>query len=178
MAFGSKKNKKQKGGFLKKLGVQAEKEASPSDLQEKERHEKIKQAWGYLRRQIDKGVDEYFRSGDTATLREFVEEPALPTLLAELEKMRSAGIYWSQPDRATKTSPRMDVISERLNKNQQPERFVVQERFIDNSIYKTLDGRSERVCEGKERVFQATVDVKGGTSYKLKTIIEVRGATL
>jgi len=176
--LGKGKDKKGKKGLLGSLGIKAEKAPSQTAAEDQRRHEAIKKAWGFLRRQIDSGVEEYFRSGYTDRLRDYVARPASDLLFSELEKLRSSGIYWTQPDRPTATQPKVEVIRERLNEHRQPVEFTVQERFKDHSVYRSMSGGVERVCEGKERVIQATVEVQDGQHYKLLSIIEVRGATL
>lgn len=174
----NKQGKKQKKNWLERLGIEAEKVPTEDDKEREARHEKIVLVWKYVRDRIDKGVAEYFRTGSTDTLREFMSRSVLEATLEELEKMRKAGVYWAQPDRAAKTNPTYKVISEKLNKDRQPERFVIQERFEDHSVLRSIQGKAEKVANGTEHVIQATVDVENGSEFTLVSIIEIKGATL
>jgi hypothetical protein len=178
MAIKKKGKKQAGGGWLEKIGIKAEKLPTEDEHKRAERHATIERVWKYLRDRIDRGAIEYFRTGSTDILREFVGRPALDSMLEELERLRNAGVYWVQPDRGARTNPRYAIISEKLNKNNQPERFVIQERFVDHSVLRAVDGNAEKACEGVERVIQATVEVKGGRDFKLLSVIQVKGATL
>jgi hypothetical protein len=170
--------KKQRKGLLGTLGIKAEPLPSSEDKTRDERHKKIAQAWTYLRDRIDRGIAAYFSEGSAQKLAEHVERPALDALVAELDRLRDAGVVgWAQPDRATVTQPQYKVISEELNEAMQPTKFVIEERFKDFSELRSRAGATER-CPGTERVIQASVSVLRGTEFKLVSVIEVREATL
>lgn len=177
----AKKKKGKKGGLLKAIGINAE--AAPTDdaLVKKDRHNKIELAWVFLRDRIDKATHEYYRSGSFQQLEQFVERPALDAMKEELTRLREEGIYWHQPDRPVHTNPQFEVVSEQLNKNGQPTRFVIQERFIDHSAFYLIDGSELQPLaanEGEERVVRATVNVRGGSEFRLHSVIEIKSATL
>lgn len=165
------KGKKKKKGLLERVGVKVEREATPEEADRQKREASILKVWEYMRRQIDLGVDEYFKTGESEKLREFVGRPALDALLAHLEQLRSSGLYLSQPERKKLTNPRVSVISD------SPEQFVVQERFVDGSVIQRLDGTAQKACDSEERVIRATVAVNG-QEFKLLNVIKVQRAEL
>jgi hypothetical protein len=174
-------SKKKKGGLLRAIGVNAE--AAPTDeaVSKRERQSKIELAWVFLRDRIDKASHEYYRSGSFKQLEQFVEKPALDLMKEQLTKLREDNVYWHQPDRQAQTEPRYNVISEQLNKNNQPTSFVIEERFSDHSALYEIAGEELlplSTNEGQERVIRATVNVRGGSEFLLHSVLEVRSQML
>ena len=185
--FGGNKDKRKpqrksgRGGFLSALGVKTEPVATVADKKVAEREEQIKVAWKYLRSRIDLAIHEYYRSGTFEKLEEFVERPALDALKQELHALRSENIFWQQPKRQAATEPEYVVVHVELNKQKQPVKFVIRERFKDFSLHqRVVDGElvPESSAPGTERVIEATVSVRDGSSYKLHSVRQVRSASL
>jgi hypothetical protein len=171
------RGKKNKGGFLKMLGIEAEKAPSEEETGKAERQAKIVLAWKYLRDRIDRGVSEYLQTGNSQALQEYVARPAQDTLIAHLDGLRGSGVSWAQPDRPTQTSPEYEVVSEQLNSKGQPTAFVIRETFSDYSILRAANGQ-ERQADGGKRSIQAKVEVEGGQHFRLLEVIEVKGKTI
>jgi hypothetical protein len=171
------RGKKNKGGFLKMLGIEAEKAPSEEETSKSDRQAKIVLAWKYLRDRIDRGVAEYLQTGDSQILREYVARPTQDTLIAHLDRLRGSGLAWIQPDRVAQTDPQFEVISEELNSKGQPTSFVIRETFSDYSMIRAADGQ-ERAAGGEKRSIQAKVEVEGGQHFRLLSVIEVKGATI
>lgn len=166
-----REKKGKKKSVLERVGVKIEKEATPQDRERKEREESIIRVWDFVRRQIDLGIHEYFTKGESEKLREFVTSPAYGALTAHLDRLRKAGVYWSQPERKGQTKPRVTVIQDKIDE------FIVEERFTDTSQLQRIADGATRTCDGEERAIRATVVVKG-QDYKLKSVIRVARAQL
>jgi len=188
MVFGRKKKgskekqskppkKKSKGGgkMLKAIGLEAERAPEEKEVEKADRQAKIILAWKYLRERIDRGVADYLETGSEAILREHVQRPALDTLLEHLRRMKEEGVVWSQPDRQMRSSPEIEVVSEKLNSRGLPTSFVVRESFLDYSLLRSAQG--ERRAEGRRRVLQATVEVEDGQIFQLASVLEVKGVS-
>lgn len=184
MIFGKKEKKKpmpgskkkKEGKLLKAIGIEAEKAPQESEIERDQRHQKIVQAWEYVRGRIDRGASEYLQTGSEETLRSHVARPALDALLEHLGRMREKGLVWEQPERSARTQPQVSVVSEKLNSRGQPVSFVVRESFLDNSVMRS--SQEERQASGNKRVIQATVEVENGQDFYLVSVLEVQGATI
>lgn len=168
-------DKPKKKGLLNAIGVKTAKVATPEQEADKQRDDQIKQAWEYLRAMIDKAVLHYYRTGAVDKLAEFVERPALDDLKAKLETLRERQIFWSQPDRRVRTQPKYDVLAEGLvlGKDGHPSQFVIEERSRDFSVHQHyVDGQAEREqqCPGRDRIIRATVNVRNGQDFTLKSL--------
>jgi hypothetical protein len=182
--FGKKKDGRKKISAAERLGLKVEKVPTQEEAVERGLHDQIILAYGYVRDRIDRGCHHYYRSGSFAKLEEFVGRPALDQMCDRLAMLRSANIYWQQPDRTSRTQPDPRVIPSglKLDSDGRPLEFVVEERFLDFSVHKrlseggrfTIDGQ----CPGTPRAIQSKVTVRNGNEFKLVEVIEVKGATL
>jgi hypothetical protein len=75
---------------------------------------------------------------------------------------------------AERKNNRFEIINERLNPNGQPSQFTLRERFQDNTVFYTEDGRKS-AANGAERTIQATVDVEG-QNYQISSVVRVHGS--
>ena len=173
------------GGILSAIGITTEPAATEADKKKAEREEQIKAAWWYLRNRIDGAIHDYYKTGTFSKLEQFVERPALDLFKQELHSLRAANIFWQQPHRKTATEPTYTVVHVDFNKDKQPTRFVIRERFRDFSVHQRVvrrDGEQVLIPDssapGTERVLEATVTVTGGSSYMLHSVRRVRSATL
>jgi hypothetical protein len=170
------------GGLLEKAGVQAE--ALPSDEERavRERHNTIIMAWQYLRAMIDKGVKEFYASGEAHLLEEHVERPTLDALKDHLNQLRLQGVYWEQPKRRQSTQPDIKVVDEQLDAENIPVEFTIQERFYDFSLLQKVEfddaGTPRGVVDeargdGQQLVLHARVKVVGDQLFRLVSVERV-----
>jgi hypothetical protein len=169
-----KQKKKKKSSLLEKAGIKTEVEATPEESQTKDRHQQIAGVWSYLRNQIDNGVEEYFKTGNSDILKQYVNRPALDSIIAEVDNLRQQNIHWSQPDRQARTDQQIEVISEKAEPgSKRSSTFTIQERFKDNSVYRRVDGSDQKIAPAEQKVFQATVEVLDGYNYRLVSVVNV-----
>ena len=173
-----KGEKKQKKSILDRIGVKAKKLPTENEVAAGDRREQMIMAWEFVRDRIDKGCSEYLVTGESETLKAYVGRPARDHLIRHLEDLRQRGVRWAQPDRSTRTNPRYEISGEQLASDGALHKFVVEERFNDNSIYAYADGSPQAQCPGRERVIQGEIEVESGTVYRLIAVTEVQGATL
>ena len=185
MAFlgGKNKKKKDKPSAAERFGLKIEKVATQEEVTKQALHDDIILAYGYVRDRIDHGCNAYYRTGEFSKLEEFVGRPALDMMVDRLQALRSANIYWQQPNRAGRTQPEMRVIPAglKLDPEGRPLEFIVEERFLDFSVHKRLvDGQfvTDAECAGAPRAIQSKVVVRDGRDFKLVEVIEVKGATI
>jgi hypothetical protein len=172
----AKKGTKKKGktSLLERAGIKTEIEATPEESQTKDRHQQIIGVWSYLRNQIDNGVEEYFKTGNSDILKQYVNRPALDAIIVQVDSLREQNIHWSQPDRSARTEQQVEVISEKAEPgSKRSSTFTVQERFKDNSVYRRISGTEQRNAPGEQEVFQATVEVLDGYNYRLVSVVRV-----
>lgn len=177
----SKHSNKKSGSFLDRIGLHVEKAPTPQEERSRERDEQIKAAWVWLRKSIDKGINHYYRSGSFEQLERVVDRPALDALQNELHELRSDNIYWEQPNRQTATEPVITVQDVKMGTDRGISEFTIRERFKDFSTHqRVVDNKlvPDAVANGKERVIEAVVSVRGGSDYKLRSVRQVSSAML
>lgn len=171
------KEKKRQSGFLEKIGLKTKPAPTEDDLARKARYEQYERAWNYLRLTLDQGVKHYFETGTPDKVDRVVAGPAREALVDLLERYRSAGVAWVQPGRKENTNQRVRVISEQLDGDDRPQRFVVEERFNDHSELRSMGGEVKK-ADGKEQVIRATIVVEAADQYRIASVITVPEATL
>ena len=177
MALKKTKTRKRRS-FTDMIGIKTEAKPSEVEIAREEIEATCKDGYWFLRQMIDRAIVDFYQTGSYARLEEFVERPALDALKEKLNDLRSRKIAWVQPDRA-KRKPRLDVVPAGLvlNKAGLPTRFVIEERFVDRSQHHHfVGGQVDRTseCPGRERTIRATVDVRNGQDYTLRSVVEVR----
>lgn len=166
-------------GLMKKIaskaGIESEEIPTEDERARHEREEKIRLAWLWLRREIDRAINEYFSTGSTERLSSCVVSPAYERLLGQLEVMKSSGQKWSFPDRE-RSQPHVEILEEQVDSRGIMTAFSVQERFFDRSVL-TIDagdGRPQEVRgDSTRRVLQATVRCPGTHDYQLQEVRQV-----
>lgn len=166
------------GKALGAVGVKAEAMPSPEDTETASRHQTMVLAWQYLRHMIDKGVKEFYSTGNSPLLEQFVERPTLDALKAYLTNLRAQNIYWEFPKRRAASDQQISVIEEQLDTKRSPIQFTVRERFKDSSFFQLVElgpsGETHvvdaRVGEGTERAILATVKVISDSAFQLISI--------
>jgi hypothetical protein len=163
------------GKTLGAVGVKAEALPSAADAEAIARRQTMVLAWQYLRHMIDKGVKEFYSTGSSPLLEQFVERPTLDALKNYLTDLRSQNIYWEFPKRRAASAQQITVIEEQLDAKKNPMQFTVQERFRDSSFFQLVElgpGNEThvvdaRVGEGTERAILATVKVISDSAFQL-----------
>lgn len=162
-------------GLIKRGGKSDQGGGDGDDRARQEREEKIRLAWLWLRREIDRAIGEYFTDGSTERLQNCVVSPAYERLLGQLEVMKSNGQMWSFPDRE-RSQPHVEILEEQVDGRGIMTAFSVQERFFDRSVLTLLDesGKSREVRgDSTRRVLQATVRCPGTHDYQLQEVRQV-----
>lgn len=177
MARKKKGKEKRKGSFLEKIGLKTKPVPTEDDVARANRYENYERAWNYLRASVDRNVRHYFETGSFDKLGDLFDGPAKEAMLDQLERYRSAGIAWVQPARKERTNQRFRVISEQLDGDDLPQRFVIEERFTDYSELRSMGGEVKS-ADGKEQVIRATIVVKSADDYRIASVIKVPEATL
>jgi hypothetical protein len=164
---------------LGKIGLKTEAVQTPEELADRERIRQILNIYAFVRRQLDKAVYEYFRTGSFQEVEAIVDRPATDKLKAHLSGLRAQRTLWRQPERTERTEPRVRIVgSPELDARGRPVRFVVEERFIDRSVFEqpTPEGKWQQVaeCPGHERVIQTTIVVEGERDYRISGVLRVQ----
>ena len=169
-----------KGGFslLNAIGVKTEAKPTDSDRARAEIHATCEDGYWFLRQMIDKAIMDFYKTGSFDKLEQFVDRPALDAMREKLGELRERQILWMQPDRS-KRKPHLKIVESGLVLNRQglPTRFVVEERFVDRSVHQFFEGGQPTQaleCPGRERTIRATVDVRDGEHYTLRSVTEIR----
>lgn len=177
----------QKGlfGLLKKVGVEATPAETPADIERLADEKKIKEAWIYLRSQIDRAVHQFYaENGSFTALEEVVDRPALDAIKEHLIRLRENRTYWQQPNRAAETilpghnDQIIEVIDRKPPDPPKLTEFTIQERFIDKSAEYEIAGDQlefRRRNPGQQRILQCKVAVSQGRYFRLKTVHVIDG---
>jgi hypothetical protein len=168
-----KKKKPARSSLFKKIGVKVEKAPTEDDERALKRHAEEREVWNYIRHQIDLGSQTYLATGETKILSEYLRGSAYQAMIDSLNKLKVAGIKIQENPNAIaeRKNNRFEIVNERLNPNGQPSQFTLRERFQDNTVFYTDDGR-QSAANGAERTIQATIDVEG-QNYQVSSVVRV-----
>lgn len=156
------------------LGVSIEAQPTEADKVKARRHDNLKLGWAWIRDQVDRGVLEYYQTGKFDRIEQVCESPVRESIKNHLEELRVQNIMWRMPSRQ-ETQPQVAIVDEQL-KGSETQRYVVRERFRDNSIYQRWDGDhivGKEQAPGRDRVIEATVLVTKSGEYHLVSVVAI-----